>query len=66
MNPAFDPVEILQVDLVDGRDRPAREHDPVHGEQLLDSRILEELAPELQPLDHPVRVLRLDVAGPRS
>lgn len=66
MNAAVDPVEVLQVDLVDGRDRPAGEHDPLHGEQLLDSRILEELAPELQPLDHPVRVLRLDVAGMRS
>lgn len=42
-----------------GRHRPAREHDPLHGEQLFDARILAELAPQLQHVGGQVRSLPL-------
>lgn len=38
-----------------GRGCASREHGSVHGEQLLDAWLLEELASQLQSLDHPVR-----------
>lgn len=37
-----------------GRSRPARKYGPVHGQQLLDLRFLEELAQKLQSLDRQV------------
>ena len=45
------------------RDRSAREHGPLHGEQLLAARVLARVAPLVQPLD---RALHLRAARGRA